>query len=76
MKTITKTELVMAAIAFIILGTMYGIWRAQTIEDNLVPSTSVQRVEKKQRPEKPAEKPAVKEDGFDVKGRVNVSMEK
>ncbi|MEI7513289.1 MAG: hypothetical protein WCJ74_01570 [bacterium] len=72
MNKITKTELVMVAIAVIILGTIYGIWRIQKSEDNLIPSTSVQRVEKKQR----AEKPSMKEEGFDVKGRIKVSLDK
>jgi hypothetical protein len=78
MKPITKLELIMVAFALIMCGTTYGIWRFQTSEDNLIPSTSVQRVEKKQRPEKPAKKPAEipneKEEGFVGTGSVGINF--
>lgn len=75
MKPISKLELVMVAIALIVCGTGYCIWRLQTSEDNLIPSASVLRIEKEQRAKKPVETLPEKQDGFDVKGRIKVSMD-
>jgi hypothetical protein len=71
MKKITKLELVMTLIALISCGIIYGIWRIQTSEDNLTPSTSVLKVEEKQQVEKPVEK-----EGFVAEGRIPVIFNK
>lgn len=64
----------MVLIALIVCGTGYGIWRIQTSEDHLVPSASVQKVEKKQQALKPAGKLTEKQNGFAVRDSIKVGL--
>jgi hypothetical protein len=71
MKSIQFLELKMIGVGLFACGILAGVLYFGTCDEPTVFGASMPKIEKKQR----AEKPAVVEEGFDVKGRVKVSIE-